>query len=93
MVHGQKPDLRVLFRLFGLAAVRRERVGDTTLIKFDPQSIPMIAVGRCAVSNGLQFYNPANGSFVSSIVYKFQPNVTSGRVLVFATSLGLSYID
>ncbi len=51
LVHGQKPDLRVLFRLFGLAAVRRERVGDTTLNKFDPQSIPMIAVGHCPVSN------------------------------------------
>jgi len=51
LVHGQQPDLRVLFRLFGLAASRRERVGDTTLNKFDPQSIPMIAVGRCPVSN------------------------------------------
>jgi len=83
LVHGKKPDLRVLFRLFGLAAVRRERVGDTSLNKFDPQSIPMIAVGRCPVLNGLQFYNPANGSFVSSIDYKFQPNVTSGACFGF----------
>ncbi len=38
----------------------------------------MIAVGRCQHSNGLQFYNPATGTFVSSIDYKFQPHVTSG---------------
>ena len=38
----------------------------------------MIAVGRCPHSNGLQFYNPLNGSFVSSIDYKFQPHSTSG---------------
>jgi len=88
LVHGQKPDLRVLFRLFGLAAVRRERVGDTTLNKFDPQSIPMIAVGCCPVSNGLQFYNPANGSFVSSIDYKFQPNVTRGARFGFCYQPG-----
>jgi hypothetical protein len=64
--------------MFGLAAARRERVGDTKLNKFDAQSIPMIAVGRCQNSNGLQFYNPVNGSFVSSVDYKFQPHTTSG---------------
>jgi hypothetical protein len=78
LAHRQKPDLRVLFQMFGLAAVRRERIGDTTLNKFDAQSVPMIAVGRCPHSNGLQFYNPTSGTFVSSIDYKFQPNTTSG---------------
>jgi len=78
LAHGIKPDLRVLFKLFGVAAVRRERQGDQTLGKFDSQSVPMIAVGRCPNSNGIQFYNPSNGTFVSSIDYKFQPNVTSG---------------
>jgi hypothetical protein len=78
LVHRQKPDLRVLFPMFGLAAVHCERVGDTKLNKFDAQSIPMIAVGRCQNSNGLQFYNPVNGSFVSSVDYKFQPHTTSG---------------
>lgn len=78
LVHGKKPDLRVLFHMFGLAAVRRERIGASTLNKFDSQSIPMIAIGRCPVSNGLQFYNPANGTFVSSIDYKFQTHVSSG---------------
>jgi len=78
LAHRQKPDLRVLFQMFGLAAVRRERIGDTTLNKFDAQSVPMIVVGRCPHSNGLQFYNPASGTFVSSIDYKFQPNTTSG---------------
>jgi len=29
LAHGVKPDLRVLFKMFGLAAVPRERVGDT----------------------------------------------------------------
>jgi len=78
LAHQQKPDLRVLFKMFGLAAVRRERVGDSALNKFDAQSLPMIAVGRCPNSNGLQFYNPASGTIVSSIDYKFQHNVTSG---------------
>jgi len=59
-------------------AVRRERHGDDTLEKFDSQSIPMIAIGRCPTSNGLLFYNPANSTFVSSIDYTFQPHVTSG---------------
>jgi hypothetical protein len=78
LAHKQKPDLRVLFQMFGLAAVRRERIGDSSLNKFDAQSVPMIAVGRCPHSNGLQFYNLASGTFVSSIDYKFQTNTTSG---------------
>ena len=45
LAHRQKPDLQVLFKMFGLAAVRRERVGDSNLNKFDAQSLPMIAVG------------------------------------------------
>ncbi len=78
LAHHVKPDLRVLFPLFGLAAVRRERIGDSKLTKFDSQSVAMIAVGRCTHSNGLQFYNPVSSTFVSSIDYKFQSNVTSG---------------
>lgn len=38
----------------------------------------MIAVGRCPTSSGIQFYNPANGMFTSSIDYRFQNHVTSG---------------
>jgi hypothetical protein len=64
--------------MFGLTAVRREKVGDSSLNKFESQSIPMIAIGRCQQSNGLQFYNPVSSTFVSSIDYKFQSNVTSG---------------
>lgn len=78
LVHKSKPDLRVLFKQFSLAAVRRERVGDERLNKFDSQTVPMIAVGRCPNSNGLLFYNPANSTFVSSIDYVLQSNVTSG---------------
>jgi hypothetical protein len=37
----------------------------------------MIVVGRCPNSTGLHFYNPKNGTFVSSIDYRIQPNVTS----------------
>ena len=77
LAHGSKPDLHVLFKMFGLA-VRRERIGDSKLGKFDSQSVPMIAVGRCSTSNGLLFYNPVNSTFVSSVDYKFQPNTTSG---------------
>jgi hypothetical protein len=61
-----------------LAAVRRERVGDERIHKFDSQSLPMIAVGRCTNSDGLLFYNPVNGTFVSSIDYVIQPHITSG---------------
>jgi hypothetical protein len=76
--HGVKLDLRLLFRLFSVAAVCREHHGDSQLNKFDAQSTPMIAIGRCPNSNALQFFNPRNGTFVSSIDFKFQPNVTSG---------------
>jgi len=78
LAHNIKPDLRVLFKMFGLAAVRRERIGDSKLGKFEKQTIPMIAVGRCSNSNGLLFYNPENGTFVSSVDYKFQLHTTSG---------------
>jgi hypothetical protein len=78
LAHNIKPDLRVLFKPFSVAAVRRERHGDIQLGKFEPQSVPMIAVGCCANSNSIQFYNPANGTFVSSVDFKIQHNVTSG---------------
>jgi hypothetical protein len=42
----------------------------------------MIAVGRCPNSTGIQFYNPSNGTLVSSIDNKFQPNLTSGAHFV-----------
>jgi len=38
----------------------------------------MITVGRCSTSNGSLFYNPANGTFVSSIDYKVPLHTTSG---------------
>jgi hypothetical protein len=34
-------------------------------------------LGRCPNSDGLQFFNPENGSIVTSIDYIFQSNVTS----------------
>ncbi len=68
----------MLFKLFSVAAVHREHHGDLHIGKFEAQSLPMIAVGRCPNSKGIQFYNLANGTFVSSINYKFQNNVTSG---------------
>jgi len=74
--------------MFGLAAVQHERVGDNHLGKFDAQSAPMIAVGPCSTSNGLLFYNPANGTFVSSIDYKFQLNTTSGAHFGFKYQSG-----
>jgi hypothetical protein len=78
LAHHSKPDLRVLFKPFALAAVQQERVGDNVLEKIASQSMPMIAIGHCPTSNGLQFYNPANSTFVSSIDYTFQHHVTSG---------------
>jgi hypothetical protein len=87
LAHKTKPDLRVLFKLFSLAAVHYERIGDV-IGKFDTQSLPMIAIGRCPNSNGLQFYNPTNGTFVSSIDYKFQNHVTSGTCFGYKYQLG-----
>jgi len=78
LAYNTKPDLRNLFKLFSLAAVRRERVADSRLGKFDSQSVPMIVIGKCPNSQGLQFYNPVNGTFISSIDYKLQHHVTSG---------------
>ncbi len=78
LVHKTKPDLRVLFKLFSLAAVRRVRIGDDKLTKFESHSLPMIAIGCCPTSNGIQFYNPINSTFVSSIDYKFQHYTASG---------------
>jgi len=78
LAHNIKPDLRALFKPFSVAAVRRERQGDTKLNKFEPQSTSMILLGHCPHSTGLQFYNPRNGTFVSSIDYKIQPYITSG---------------
>jgi hypothetical protein len=37
LVHHVKPDLRLLFQPFSLAAVYRERIGDETLSKFSSQ--------------------------------------------------------
>jgi hypothetical protein len=37
----------------------------------------MIILGKCPNSDSLQFFNPVNGTILSSIDYKFQPNVTS----------------
>jgi hypothetical protein len=38
----------------------------------------MITLGCCPNSNGLLFYNPSNGTFISSIDYTFQHHVTRG---------------
>ncbi|MFN9979639.1 MAG: hypothetical protein ACK53Y_06990, partial [bacterium] len=75
LVHHSKPDLQVLFKLFSIAAVQREQVGDDRLSKFDLQSVPMIAIGRCPKNDGLLFSNPSSGTIVSSIDYVFQPNI------------------
>jgi hypothetical protein len=77
LVHCTKPDLRTLFKPFCLAAVRRERLGNDVLPKFSSQSIPMITLGKCPNSDGLQFFNP-ECTIISSIDYKFQSHVTSG---------------
>jgi len=45
LAHGIKLDLRVLFKVFGLAAIHRERTDDCRVGKFDTQSTPMIAMG------------------------------------------------
>jgi hypothetical protein len=87
LAHGRKPDLRVLFKVFGLAAVRRERVGNTRLGKIESQSVPMIAVGKCPNPPELQFYNLANGAFISSVDYKFQNHVTSINLVFLSIDL------
>jgi hypothetical protein len=81
LVHKVKPDLHVLFKPFTLVATCHERLGDDSLPKFEPQSIPMITLGQCPNSNGLQFYNPVNGTIILSIDYSFQHHVSSGSRL------------
>jgi hypothetical protein len=92
LVHHIKPDLRTLFKPFGLAAVRRELHGDESFKKFDSQSLPMIEVGKCQNSNGIQIYNPMNGTFVSSIDYVFQDHVTSGTRFSYKYQPGILFI-
>jgi len=89
LVHKCKPDLRTLFKPFSLAAVQRERHGDASLNKFESQSLPMITIGKCPNSNGIQFYNPMNSTFVSSIDYVFQDHVTSGSRFGFKYQPGM----
>jgi len=69
--------LHTLFKPFGLSAIQRECHGDDSLKKFDSHGLPMIAIGKCQNSNGNQFYNPMNGTFVSSIDYVFQDHISS----------------
>jgi hypothetical protein len=38
----------------------------------------MIAVGKCSISDGLLFYNPATKTIVSSADYKLDTTITSG---------------
>jgi len=51
----------------------------------------MIAVGRCPNSVGLQFYNPENGTLVSSIDYKFQLHTTSGAFFKYRYQPGMFF--
>jgi hypothetical protein len=57
LAHKSKPDLRVLFKMFCLAAIQREKNWNSQIGNFEAQSTHMIAVGRCPHSNGLQIYN------------------------------------
>ena len=66
LAHHEKPDLRLLFKPFCLAAVRCELSGDDRLNKFDSQCIPMITLCRCPYSNGLPFFNPHNRLYLST---------------------------
>ncbi len=69
--------------------VHRERVGDTNLSKFESQSIPMTVIGHCPNSDGLQFFNPANGALVSSIDYTLLSHSTSGARFGYQYQPGL----
>lgn len=91
LAHHTKADLRVLFKVFSLAAVQHEHAADQIIGKFESQSIPMIAIGRCPNSNGLQFYSLANGTFVSSINYKFQQHTNGGAHFGYKYQAGNFY--
>jgi adenosylmethionine-8-amino-7-oxononanoate aminotransferase len=92
LVHKEKPDLMVLFKLFSLAAVCRECVGDDHLGKFDSQSVPMIAIGHCPNSNGLQFYNPVNNTFVILLYPPLIINYNSMRQVVQGLDFAISQV-
>jgi hypothetical protein len=46
----------------------------------------MIAICCCPMSNGLQFYNPTNGTIVSSVDYKFKPHIISGACSLYTAN-------
>jgi hypothetical protein len=49
----------------------------------------MIAVGHCPISDGLQFFKPANGKLVSSIDYTLLSYSTSGALFGYQYQPGL----
>jgi len=93
LAHKQKPDLKVLFKPFSLAAIRRERVGDTSITKFDSQSIPMICIGQCPNLDGLQFYNPKTALSFPLLIMSFSIILLVVLALGIAINLGFSSIN
>jgi hypothetical protein len=71
-----------------LAAVRREKIGDDKLNKFDSQSLPMIAIGCHPTSNDLQFYNPINETIFHPLTILFNTILQVEPVLVISINLG-----
>lgn len=49
----------------------------------------MITLEKCPNSDGLQLFNPVNGTILSSIDYKFQPNVMRGTWFGYKYQAGM----
>jgi hypothetical protein len=93
LAHKTKPDLRVLFKPFTLAAVRRERLGDDILPKFESQSVPMITLGRCPNLMVYNFTTPLLVVLFHRLIIPSNIMYQVGQGLAFGINRGPSFTD
>ena len=65
LVHGCKPDYRVLLPMFCIAYIRQERDHGTAKDKWSTKSLKCILVGKCHQSDSLLFYHPPSKQTLS----------------------------
>ena len=70
LVHGVKPDCRVLFRLFSTVYFKHDSDGSRDRDGVEAQSLQGIAIGRSYKSDGLLVYSPFTKQFYVTGSYK-----------------------
>ena len=79
LVTGDKPDYRQLFPLFSVAYMKYAREEKKSGGKWKSQTLKVIAVGSCPVSDSLLFYHPPSKQlFSGGDGYKFDYYYPSG---------------